>query len=356
MLSKTSFGTLLSHYWEVFRITWERRHFEFPELAEKYESEFLPDAIELQETSAAPVLKWISYLLIGMIVLSIIWAILGKVDIVATANGRLVSEQYSKNIQALHPAKIKAIYIDNGQYVKRGDLLIQLDDTEADAVIQKLRALIPLLTKRANSYEILLRDGHVSEHDYFEKQKELLDAKAQLKQAQYNKDVMSIISPIDGVISGLAVRTSGGVVSPGQTLLNIVPVQDKLLLEAYLNNKDIGFIKSGQEVTIKIEAFPFSRYGALKGSVRTIAYDSIEKQGEKPIKMKESDLSEKSQTFNNYQLIIDLESNLIQVGDTKVPLTPGMVATAEIKTGTRFLISYLLSPLVENISEAARER
>ena len=356
MISKTPFGTLISHYWEVFKIAWGRRHFEFPELTEKYESEFLPDAIELQETNSTPVLKWIAYLVIGMITLSLLWAILGKVDIVAIANGRIVSEQYSKNIQALNSAKVKAIYAENGQHVKRGDLLIQLDDTEADAAIQKLSALIPLLTKKVNAYNALRKDGHVSEHDYFERQKELLDATAQLKQAQYNKEVMAIISPIDGAISGLSVRTPGGVVSAGQTLLNVIPTNDKLMIEAFLNNKDIGFVKIGQEVTVKIEAYPFSRYGVIKGVVRTIAHDSIEKTGEKPIKIKESDLNEKSQTSNNYHIIVDLESDAISVSGKNLALTPGMVATAEIKTGKRSLMSYLLSPLVENVSEAARER
>ncbi len=356
MLSKTSLGTLLSHYWEVFRYAWKNRHFEYRELSEQYESEFLPDAIELQETNSAPILVWTAYLLIGMILLALLWASVGKVDIVAVASGRLVSNDYTKSIQSLGTSKIKEIMVQNGDRVKAGQLLIQLDDREAIATIAKLDALLPLLNKKMLAYKTLLANGYASEHDYFDKKKEYLEAISQLEQAQYAKETMSITSPIDGVVSSLNVHTVGGVVTPGQILLAVVPAQGNLMLEAYLNNKDIGFVRVGQEVAVKLEAFPFTRYGLIKGTVSSIAGDSIERQGEKPAKIKESDLEEKAQTTNNYQLRITLHQFSIDVAGEPVKFSSGMVATAEIKTGKRTLISYLLSPLTENLDEAARER
>ena len=356
MFKKTAIGTLLSHYWEVFEMAWKSRHFDHRQLAERYESEFLPDAIELQETNSSPILAWTAYLLIIMIGIAILWASLSKVDIIAIATGRLVSSDYTKTIQSLSTSKVKTILVKNGQAVTAGQLLLQLDDAEAAANIQKLNALIPLLHKKVSAYKSLLADGYVSEHDYFDKQKELLEAIAQLEQAQYLKETMAITSPIDGYVSGLVVHTIGGVVTPGEMLLSVVPAKGELILEAYLNNKDVGFVKAGQEVAIKLEAFPFTRYGLIKGVVSTIANDSIEKPGEKPAKAKESDVDEKTQTVNNYQIRVTLQQTTISIAGEPTALSPGMVATAESKTGKRTLMSYLLSPLAENIGEAARER
>lgn len=356
MLKNSGIGVLIARYYEVFQFAWKGRHFDHRELVEQYESEFLPDAIELQETNASPVLAWTAYLLIFMLAVALVWACFGKVDIVAIAQGKLISKDYTKNIQALGTSKIKAILVENGQSVKAGQLLFQLDDAEAVANIERFTQLIPLLSKKVASYKSLLAQGYVSEHDYFDKEKELLEAVAQLKQAKYLKETMAITSPIDGVISGLAVRTTGGVVTPGQSLLSVVPVGGNLVLEAYLNNKDVGFVRPGQEVTVKLETFPFTRHGFITGVVDIIAMDSVEKPGEKPVKTKESDLEEKAQTTNNYQIRVTLKQNSMLIEGQAVPLASGMVATAEVKTGKRTLISYLLSPLAENMSEAARER
>lgn len=356
MLKESKLGVLLSHYLEIFQYAWKSRHFDNRALSEQYESEFLPDAIELQETNSPPILTWVAYAMMAMIFIAIIWAYIGKVNIVAVANGRLISSEYTKTIQSLGTSKIESILVKNGQLVNAGELLIQLDDAEVSSTVTKLEALIPLLQKRAASYKKLSANGYVSEHEYFDKEKELLDAVAQLEQAQFLKNSMAIASPIDGIVTGLSVHTVGGVVTPGQVLLMVVPTHNRLELEAYLDNKDIGFVKQGQEVEIKLEAFPFTRYGLIKGTVEMIANDSIERPGEKPAKIKESDLEEKAQTTNNYLIRVLLSQTSINVSGTKVELMPGMVATAEIKTGERRLISYIVSPLIENVTEAARER
>lgn len=347
---------LYQHYAEVFKEVWKTRHFDHAELHEKYESEFLPDAIELQETNSAPYLKWITYTLIGMVAIALVWAIFSKVDIVAVASGRLVSDGYTKNIQPLSTAVVKAIYVKNGDVVKAGQLLIQLDDAESLATIKKLESLVPLLTKKVNAYKSLLKDSYVSQHDFFDKERELLEATSQLEQAKFIYNSMSIESPVDGIITSLNIHTVGGVVSPGQLLMSVVPTGGTIALDAYLNNKDVGFVKVGQEVAVKLEAFPFTRYGLIEGKVLSISHDSIEKQGEKPAKIKESDLENINQTTNNYYIKVELSRDYVDVDGQKVELLPGMVATAEVKTGVRRLIGYILSPLIQNVSEAARER
>lgn len=356
MLKNTRLWVLISHYYEVFLVAWNSRHFDHRQLSEEYESEFLPDAIELQETNASPILAWTAYLIILMLAIVLAWACIGKVDIVAIASGRLISVGHTKKIQSLGTSKVKSIYIENGQAVKEGEPLLQLDDAEVLATINRLNLLIPLLSKKVSAYKALFSTGYVSEHEYIDKEKELLEATAQLKQAQYTKQTLAITSPIDGAVTGLMIHTIGGVVTPGQILLEVVPTGDNLILQAYLNNKDVGFVKVGQEVAIKIEAFPFTRYGLISGKVKKISIDSIDRDGEKPIKIKESDIDTKTQTTNNYQIEVTLDQRHMEIDGQVVQLTPGMIASAEVKTGKRTLISYILAPLVENLSEAARER
>lgn len=349
-------GVLLAHYYEVFQYAWRGRHFDNRALVEQYESEFLPDAIELQETNSPPILTWVAYVIVFMILIALLWASIGKVDIVAIANGRLISGGYSKTIKSLGTSKVQKIVVENGDLVKAGDLLIQLDDAESNATIVKFDATIPLLKKKVEAYGKLAADHYVSEHDYQDKIKELFDAIAQREQAQFVKNSMAIKSPVDGVVTGLTIHTEGGVVMPGETLLMVVPNNPKLELEAYLDNKDVGFVKVGQGVAVKVEAFPFTRYGLIKGVVVTIANDSIERPGEKPLKTKESDLETRAQTTNNYHIKVALDKTHITVNGIEEPLLPGMVASAEIKTGKRSLISYLTSPIAESLMEAARER
>lgn len=125
-----------------------------------------------------------------------------------------------------------------------------------------------------------------------------------------------------------------------QNLMVIVPEEDKLEVTASISNSDIGFIEVGQPVTIKIEAFPYSRYGYITGTVRSVSFDAIE----------DKDLG---LVFSS---IISINQDYLIIEGKKIPLSAGMRVTAEIKTGKRRVISYLLSPLQETLSESMRER
>ena len=150
----------------------------------------------------------------------------------------------------------------------------------------------------------------------------------------------TLTAPIDGVVQQLAVHTVGGVVTPAQQLIVIVPQDQPLALEAWIENKDIGFVHSGQPAEVKIAAFPFTRYGTVKAQIVTVSHDAV------PF--------DKSGLV--YAAHVSLERALMPVDGTWVPLSPGMAATVEIKTGTRRLIEYFLSPLLQAGQESARER
>lgn len=167
-----------------------------------------------------------------------------------------------------------------------------------------------------------------------------------------------VIAPIDGVVQDLAVTTIGQVVAPAQRLMTIVPEAAVLELEARVANRDIGFVRVGQDVVIKVDAFPFVRYGTLKGRVSRIAHDSInaldvDPLGGRNVTANEAFVSAQSMIF---LVTIVLDEPSVMIDGTRVPLIAGMSATAEIKTGERRVIDYFLGPLLETASEGAHER
>ena len=138
----------------------------------------------------------------------------------------------------------------------------------------------------------------------------------------------------------MSVHTIGGVVTAAQPLMIVVPKQDKLEVNAMISNQEIGFIHQGQEATIKVEAFPYTRYGYLTGRVKSISFDAIENEKVGLV----------------FSAIIELDKDYLVIDNHKVNLTAGMTVNAEIKTGRRSVMSYLLSPLQSTVSESFRER
>ena len=170
-----------------------------------------------------------------------------------------------------------------------------------------------------------------------------------------------LTSPVDGVVQQLAVHTVGGVVTPAQALLVVVPSDSPLEIEATVSNRDIGFVHQGQQAEIKVDTFNFTRYGLLKGKVLGVSRDSVTR--DKPqnktgqaVQGAEATSSEPLGQELSYVARISLNRTQMQVENGLVDLLPGMAVTAEIKTGSRRIISYLLSPLLRYGQESLRER
>jgi hemolysin D len=179
------------------------------------------------------------------------------------------------------------------------------------------------------------------------KQAELsaLETKASLlthdvRKAGQKADLQRLTTPIDGVVQQLAVHTVGGVVTPAQELLIVVPQDHPVEVAAQVENKDVGFVKNGQIVEIKVETFPFTLYGTIPGKVLSVSDDAapIEKVG------------------LVYPTRVSMDRATIDVEGRPVNLSPGMAVTVEIKTGQRRMIEYLLSPLLKSVKESLRER
>ena len=156
-------------------------------------------------------------------------------------------------------------------------------------------------------------------------------------------------------------HTIGGVVTPAQPLLVVVPLDSHLEIEAMVSNRDIGFVHEGQSAEIKIDTFSFTRYGLLHGGVISVSQDAItrdkphDKSGEKVQGTEVSSSEPKGQELS-YAALVSLDRAQMQVDDKLVNLSPGMAVTVEIKTGSRRIISYLLSPIIKYKQEMLRER
>jgi hemolysin D len=170
-----------------------------------------------------------------------------------------------------------------------------------------------------------------------------------------------LTAPVDGVVQQLAIHTIGGVVTPAQSLLVVVPSDSRLEIEAMVSNSDIGFVHAGQQVEIKVDTFNFTRYGLLRGEVLSISQDALigdrsqERSGDRAPGAASETSEPKGQQLI-YSARISLNRNQMQIDDRMVNLSPGMAVTAEIKTGSRNILSYLLSPLRRYRQEALRER
>ncbi len=184
---------------------------------------------------------------------------------------------------------------------------------------------------------------------------------ADLSKAEQRTKLQQLTAPVSGMVQQLSVHTVGGVVTPAQSLAVIVPSDSQLEIEAMVSNRDVGFVHAGDEVEIKVDTFDFTRYGLLHGRVLSISSDAIvrdnagDKSNDKQPGSNAGTSEPKGQELT-YAARISVDRTQMQVEDKKVNLSPGMAVTAEIKTGSRRIISYLLSPLIKYKQESLRER
>lgn len=165
-------------------------------------------------------------------------------------------------------------------------------------------------------------------------------AEQELVKAEQRNALQKLVAPVSGKVQQLAVHTVGGVVTPAQPLMLIVPDDEAIEVEAWVQNKDIGFVEAGQPVEIKVETFPFTKYGVIDGQIKTLSTDAVTDE-EKGL---------------HYVAQVSMAKTTIQADNKLVNLTPGMAVTAEVKTGKRRVIDYLLSPLLRYKEESIEER
>ena len=164
---------------------------------------------------------------------------------------------------------------------------------------------------------------------------------AEVAKAEQREKLTLLKSPVNGVVQQLVVHSVGGVVTSAQPLMVIVPDANEVTALVKVANLDIGFVQQGQQAEIKLETFPYTKYGTIPARITVLGNDAVtdEKTGQ-----------------STYPALLTLEHRYIRVEGKNVPVSPGMNVTAEIKTGERRIIEYLLSPIVKAGQESLRER
>lgn len=196
--------------------------------------------------------------------------------------------------------------------------------------------------------------------DLAKAQEQMRGAEEALEKAAHKVELSTLRAPIDGTVQQLNVTTAGSVVTPAQQVASVVPDDEPMEAEVALENQDIGFVRAGQEAEIKIDAFPFTRFGLAKGVVSSVDRDAEavtpanQKSGSKRASDTTEYVHESERLF--YSARIKLAGDLPQSGGKPLKLLPGMAVKAEIRTGRRRIIGYLLSPLSEYRHDGLRER
>lgn len=463
---------LLQRYSRVFSHAWRHREQMEPPKRLTHEAQFLPAALALQETPVSPLPRLSMWLIMLFAALATAWAWFGQIDVVATAQGKIVPNDRTKVIQSLETARINRIFVSDGQSIKAGEVLIELDTTSSGADrerlqgdlqaaelqiaqnqalltflsgkklpklspidsisaedlaaaqsqltgqaeeysakrqrieaelarreaelgslqqgIRKLEQILPITRQRVQDLKALVDQNFIARHGYLEREQvrieqeaDLATQKSQLKEAQaalqearsqiqeltastrratldqlaqaqqqaaglrqeYLKadsrnKLMQLTSPVDGTVQQLAIHTVGGVVTPAQALMVIVPRDNPLEVEAMIENKDIGFVKPGQTAEIKIETFQYTKYGTLDATLSSISHDAINDEKRGLI----------------YSSRVKMHQSSLMIDGTEVRLSPGMAVSVEIKTGKRRVIEYFLAPLLRHANESLKER
>ena len=176
---------------------------------------------------------------------------------------------------------------------------------------------------------------------------------------------MTLRAPVAGVVGALSVTNPGQVVSAGQEVLRLVPGGAPLAVQAYVTNDDIGFVRPGQTAVIKVDSFPFTRFGTLEADVTSVAYDALPAdQANHAVtdaaraQQDSEDAAQSATPMTNlvFETTLRPRALSIPVSDATVPLSPGMTVTVEITTGKRSVISYLTGNLMQYTREAMHER
>lgn len=399
--------------------------------------EFLPIISEIQEEPINPLGRTTFWIIIVLIFFTILWLFFGKVDIVVTARGKVIPDGEIKIIQPLEIGVVKDIHIKEGDFVRRGQTLIDIDTSVTQPQLQSLQANLDYinierqrlkgdiikndinsytqneLTKSA--YEDLQNQLATKNHEIkrlreelnnnqkqlqlnldkemrmqavadiiakneidkvrsenleyrskiaslneqiksvqketayiksnfrtqnltqlAERDKQANELEASIKEIEFKKQQQNIVSPVDGYVNTLLIHTIGGIVTPAEKVISIVPADSPLIIKVAVLDKDIGFVNEGMPVQVKIDTFDFQKYGMIEGKVKKVSKDSIE---------------DEKQGLVYDVFITPVTKNLIVEGKEQ-PISIGMGVSAEIKTGKRRIIEFFIYPIIKYWSEA----
>lgn len=431
----------------------------------KDKHQFTPLLVEIEERPTSPLGRSLLYAILAFMTIGILWLSFAKIDVVVSARGKVVPDGEIKTLQPVETGVIGSILVKEGQSVKKGEVLMEIDpsvtesdlaskqknlslleleierldaqindrafhpsstcqDTSAIATQQmmytsgklaydqqrqvlqeqirqndeatetakadlsrlrqllssakeheaRLKEVIDIIAKkeyedaknqRIEYQEQLTMKEHVIAQsggklnelnqqlrlitqeyrnklltDLTQKSKEATSLRTEVETTQFRNAKQQIIAPVDGYIGKLLVHTVGGVVTPAEKLLTLIPKGVPLIIQATVLNQDIGFITKEMEAAVKIDTFDFQKYGLLHGKVKHIADDAIEDEKLGPV----------------YEITIDPKETTLRVEGKELTINPGMSVTAELKVGKRRVIEFFIYPMIKYLDEGLSVR
>ncbi|RZL11292.1 MAG: HlyD family type I secretion periplasmic adaptor subunit [Rubrivivax sp.] len=392
---------------------------------------FLSGVKEAELAETTPGATWAIYLMLAVVVGTIIWTVVARVDEVTRADGRIVPDGREQIIASLEGGILGKLMVREGALVEQGQALLQLDPTrveaaqnegqakrlalkatlvrlEAEATGRSLRfpddvkvhesivageteaytarrmALdesvgviqrsLGLIRRELNMSERMADKGLMSEVEVMrlrrqanelflqiqertnrfrqEASSELVRVRTELAQLDeqmvVKQDVLrrtTLYSPVRGLVKNIKLGTVGGVVPAGATIMEIVPVGQRVLVEARIKPKDVGFVRVGSPTTVKLTAYDFYSYGGLTGVVEYLSPDALG----------EDSKSANATDTTYYRALIRSDASTLKAKGKTLSVMPGMTATVEIRTGERSVLQFLLKPVLRS-QEAFSER
>lgn len=431
----------------------------------KDKHEFTPLLVEIEDRPTSPLGRGLLYAILAFMVIGLLWLFLAKIDVVVSARGKVVPEGEIKTLQPIESGSISAIRVREGQAVKKGDVLIEIDpsvtvtDLESkqknlsllELEIDRLKALVSdkpfipssscsdsaaiatqqlaylsaksayeqqrmvieqqilqtrsqsdasrsdlsrlgQLLSNAKEREARLKEvlDIIAKRDYVEAQNQRIEYQEQYRMKEHaitqsnshirelqeqlhlitqeyrskllaeltqkSKEAtalrtevettlfrnakQSITSPVDGYVGKLLITTVGGVVTPAEKLITIIPKNAPLLIKATVQNQDIGFIAKAMEAEVKIDTYDFQKYGLIHGNVKHIADDAIEDEKLGPV----------------YEISITPTNTTLKGEGKTLPIHAGMSVTAELKVGKRRVIEFFIYPMIKYLDEGLSVR
>lgn len=447
--------------------------------AEPSPADFAAPLLRIQNNPPHPLGRRVLLTLAGLLAALLLWSVVGRLDIVAVAEGKLIPQSYVKIVQPPESGIVLEILVHEGETVRAGQVLMRMDMLPAEAdgksvdadlarkrlslkridaelngtplrfaatdspllaeeiaaqyranraafesalaeertrqakahaeraaaerVRQKLMGILPHYQEQEQAFEKLSKQGfagplmasdkrreRVEKEEDLRAQEHLIDsaragiAQSERKLAQIEADYRKLLyterneihggveklaqesaklthrrgllelkASQDGIVKDLATHTAGTVVQPGTVMLTLVPLGELLKAEVRVSNEDIGFVRAGQPVKVKLAAFPFQKYGMVEGVVEHVGADAMDADGQSAGSSAADGKAAKPLT---YKALVALKTMSVEAEGERLPLGAGMQATAEIGLGRRSVMEYLLSPVQKAWHEAGRER
>lgn len=328
--------------------------------------EFKPILAEIEDAPLNPIGNTVFWLIILFIVIAALWMYLGKVDIVVTAQGLIIPTGEEKVVQSLDKGVVSSIAVKEGEYVTEGQVVAIVTPAEYEPglelnnIREEEAKVSEQLADSRSKYKIALDTKNrledvrdiIPQSRYDDASKEVTELSHNIgalsatlseirnKRVQLEKQKQILKSPIDGYVNTIFVHTIGGVVTPAEKIMTIVPKDASMQIKAKVLNQDAGFIEKDMPVSIKVDTYNFQKYGILNGIVTVVSPNSVKDE----------------RLGDIYEVYIEPQNTTLMVEGKEQTIKYGMTTTNEIKIGKRRIIEFFIYPLIKYMDESIKVR